>query len=321
MPPKKTQTTARKPSRKSPGTPPGKASAKVRKSRAATGQASLRAGLTDATRGERLHKVLAAAGVASRRDCEKLIADGRVRVNGEPVRASPAWADTCRDRIEVDGQLIRPERKRPFGRNLVYIALNKPRHVISTTRDPQGRTSVMDLVKVPGTKRIFPVGRLDADSTGLILMTNDGELANHLTHPRYGVPKQYEVAIRGRLTGDDMTRLKKGLYLTQQPRGGKTARATKGTMETVRLIGRRRDERRGDRTVVSVTLREGQNREIRRMLAQLGYNVRRLQRVAIGPLRLRGLAIGQWRHLTAAERRALVVVSGLGRRSGAGLGP
>ena len=321
MPPKKTRKTARKPSRKSPGSSPGKSSAKTRKKRTATGQARLPAELTDGTRGERLHKVLAAAGVASRRHCEKLIADGRVRVNGLHVKASPAWADTRRDRIEVDGKLIRPGSKTTAGKNLIYIALNKPRHVISTARDPQGRKSVMDLVKVPGAKRIFPVGRLDADSTGLILLTNDGELTNHLTHPRYGVPKQYEVVIRGRLTGDDLTRLKKGLYLAHRPRGDKTAGATKATMEAVRLISRRRDDRHGDRTVVSVTLREGQNREIRRMLAQLGYNVRRLQRVAIGSLRLRGLAIGEWRHLTAAERRALAAVGGPGRGSRQGSRP
>jgi pseudouridine synthase len=155
------------------------------------------------------------------------------------------------------------------------------------------------------------VGRLDAESTGLILLTNDGAMANHLTHPRYGVPKQYEVVIRGRLAVGDVVRLKKGLYLAQRPRNSHPLRTTKAAMEAVRIVGRRRDHTRGDQTVLSVTLREGRNREIRRMLAQLGYNVRRLQRVAIGPLRLGGLATGQWRPLRDSERRALITVARL----------
>ena len=185
--------------------------------------------LTDASRGQRLQKVLAQAGVASRRDAEALITAGQVTVNGQRVTAMPAWVDPFHDRIEVNGHPIpRPERPRSeragssrprhsrhsLGDRL-YIILHKPRRVISTSRDDAGRTSVVDLVNLPEdiARRVFPVGRLDADSTGLILLTNDGELTNQLTHPRYGVPKQYLVSIRGHLVPEDVEKLKKGLFL------------------------------------------------------------------------------------------------------------
>lgn len=272
--------------------------------------------LTDASRGQRLHKVLATAGVASRRECERLIADGHVRVNRQLVAAMPAWVDPDQDRIEVDGRIVSSGRRRPSKRALIYVALHKPKNVISTARDPQGRTCVLDLVKLPDTPatRLYPIGRLDADSTGLILLTNDGDLANRLTHPRYEVTKQYEVAIAGILNDDDVSKLTKGLYMARRGRGASQRRPAKAAMTAVKVLGRQRDRTRGDRTTLAITLTEGQNREIRRLLARLNHNVRRLKRVAIGPLKLRGLAPGQWRRLTAAERRTLMIAAGLQQR-------
>ncbi len=272
---------------------------------------------TDAARGIRLQKVLAEAGVASRRDCESLITAGRVTVNGKPVTALPAWVAPEHDRVEVDGQpLPRPSRKRTATKK-TYLLLHKPRRVLCTNRDPQGRRTVIDLVaSTEGgpaiAKRLFPVGRLDADSTGLILLTNDGQLANRLTHPRYEVAKQYRASVRGKLTEGDVQRLQRGLYLAHQASAdAKPVRVKRAAMASVKLLGHTRDRARGDRTNLLITLREGQNREIRRMLARLGHKVRRLQRIAIGPLKLKGLAVGEWRCLTASEVKRLYKAAGL----------
>lgn len=312
--------------------------------------------LTDKSRGPRLQKVLAGLGVGSRRACETMISDGHVRVNGQAVTAMPAFVDPDNDRIEVDGKLVSVLKRRPGkskaksrGQQVgkVYIAVHKPRNVISTTSDPQGRRTVMDLVKLPGLpKRMYPVGRLDADSTGLILLTNDGDLANHLTHPRYEVTKQYDVSIKGSLTDQDIKRLREGLYLASRsskarkastsrdrkgagtarqsgkqsvPQGAATVReqtpqregAKKARMSQVRRIGYEHDRARGDRTNLLITLREGQNREIRRMLARLGFKVRRLKRISVGPIKLKGLGPGRWRLLTTAEVNRLKKASKL----------
>ncbi len=255
----------------------------------------------------RLHKVLADAGVASRRKCEELILEGRVKVNGRVVSTLPAFCDPLQDRVEVDGQVVRqPRTRRAAASRLLYIALHKPKRIISTTHDDLGRTGVIDLVppELSRGQRLYPVGRLDAESTGLILLTNDGELANRLTHPRFGVTKQYRVAVRGSLTDEEVDRLKRGLHLTQ--RQGDTAVGTKrAAMEDVRRIAVQHDRDRGDRTILLVTLREGQNREIRRLIEKLGHKVKRLERTAIGPLHLKGLPSGAARPLTPPEVRAL----------------
>ena len=290
----------------------------------------------DAERGPRLQKVLAAAGVASRRDCEQMILEGRVRVNGETVTTLPVFVDPGEDRVEVDGKRIafgrgvKGEAKRHAaggvreavsggagggGADHFYIMLNKPRGVISTTQDPQGRRTVLDLVELPRGvhRRIYPVGRLDADSTGLLLLTDDGELANRLTHPRYEISKQYHLSIRGRLSDEDMQNLRNGLILARRrpPGAPKGQPARKAAMADVTLVGYQHDKAGQDRTVLDVTLKEGQNREIRRMMARLGFNVRRLQRTAIGPVQLKGLGPGKWRMLTTAERGALFRAAGL----------
>jgi len=265
----------------------------------------------DAARGIRLQKAMAEAGVASRRECEAMITEGRVTVNGKTVAALPAWVDPAEDRVEVDGRPIQKKTRKSLtggAHKPVYLLVNKPRNVISTSDDPEGRPTVLDLVDMPMKQRLFAVGRLDADSTGLLLLTNDGELSNRLTHPRYEVTKRYRVVVRGRIEEGDLARLRKGLLLAHD-RGGKVKRAA---MESVRIVKRQTDRTQGDKTLLEITLAEGQNREIRRLLARVGLKVRRLERTSIGPLKLKGLARGQWRRLDAKELGMLRKAAGLG---------
>lgn len=271
----------------------------------------------DASRGVRLQKVLAERGVAARRTCESMIEQGLVRVNGKLVTGLPAWVDPRHDQINVDGhRLSLGPASRTAGK--IYVMINKPRGVISTVRDPQGRRRVTDLVDLG--QRLYPVGRLDADSTGLIILTNDGDLTAHLTHPRYEVPKQYVAYVSGRLSTEDIQRLRRGLVLARRSSGGsgKKPEARRASAVRVRQLGHHRSRTRGEYTRLQLTLQEGQNRQVRRMLARLGHKVRRLERVAIGPLRLKGLGLGQWRSLTAGELRGLRRVAGLETGSGPG---
>lgn len=290
--------------------------------------------LTDNTRGERLQKYLAKIGVASRRQCEAFIAMGHVIVNGKPVTALPAWIDPQHDRIEVRGRLVNAPTNKPKAPvNHIYVMLNKPRAVVTTTFDPEQRMTVLDLAQLPPNlaKRVFPVGRLDADSSGLILLTNDGELANRLTHPRYGITKQYMVSLRGHLSDTDIAHLKQGLYLANpadrsKPRKGvdappatpeteaderQAARVKKAQISNVQVLSRDASRSGHERTRLIVTLKEGQNREIRRMMARLGLKVRRLQRIALGPITIKGLGIGEWRLLTTQEVAKLKKITGL----------
>lgn len=239
----------------------------------------------------RIQKLLSESGVGSRRDIEQMILDGRILVNGEIVNTLPYFV-TPRDEIMVDSQ---PVRKRAEAK--VYVLLNKPRGTVCTARDEKGydRPKAIDLVPNIGA-RVYCVGRLDEDSTGLILMTNDGELTQRLTHPRFGVDKTYVARISGNLTGPEIERLKKGLFVA----GGRTGPAA------VKVSHRGSEE-----SLVEVRISEGRNRQIRRMLAQLGHKVRRLHRTAIGPLQDKGLKIGSWRHLTPAEVTTLRKISGM----------
>lgn len=256
---------------------------------------------TDADRGERLQRVLAAAGIDSRRHCEQLIEDGRVTVNGTVVDKLPAWVDATSDRIEVDHHPIR--RVRPTERvRHHYIMLNKPAKVVSTNDDEFGRQRAIDLVDVPGKPRLFCVGRLDADSTGLLLLTTDGELANRLTHPRYEVHKTYELVVKGALEPADVKRLETGVML--HDRRDEHAHRT----NAVSLKLKRRDR---ERTHLLMQLTEGRNRQIRRMMAVLGYPVKSLKRIQLGPLKLSRLARGQWRPLTPTELAQLRKAAGL----------
>ncbi|MCH8007182.1 MAG: rRNA pseudouridine synthase [Planctomycetes bacterium] len=248
-------------------------------------------GFTDAGRGERLHKVLAAAGVASRRACETLIESGAVAVNGEVITTLPAWVDPARDRITVDGRRVKQSLRH------LHIMLFKPRGVVSTNADPQGRRRAIDLIDLPSARaRLYPAGRLDIDSSGLLLLTNDGELANRLTHPRYCVHKVYEVTVKGAVDDETVRRLEAGLFLGDR-RSGSGSRTGRSRL---RLIKRARQ-----RTLLRMELGEGRNRQIRRMLAKLGYPVTKLRRIELGPLKLKGLRVGEWRMLTAGELRAL----------------
>ncbi|MHC4219498.1 MAG: pseudouridine synthase [Planctomycetota bacterium] len=244
----------------------------------------------DPARGIRLHKALADAGVASRRACERLVAEGAVEVNGIAVTTTPAWVDPARDRITVHGKRV----KAPPAH--VYVMLFKPRGVVCTSADGEDRPRAIDLVKHPSKARLYPVGRLDIDSSGLLLLTNDGELANRLTHPRYHLTKVYEVTVTGQISDKDLERLERGLYLTGP--GGQSAAKT--ARSRLKLIRRDRN-----RTRLRLELREGRNRQIRRMMGRVGHPVRRLRRVQIGPLKLKGLRTGEWRLLTSSELIAL----------------
>ncbi len=228
--------------------------------------------------GERLQKVLAAAGIGSRRECEVLIEQGRVIVDGRVVTRLGTRVDPQRQKIQVDGEFVRVERP-------VYYLVNKPKGVLSTNRDPRGRPRAVDILSgVP--QRLFSVGRLDLESEGLLLLTNDGELTNFLTHPRYEVPKTYIVQVAGRPTPEDLAKLRKGIHLSE----GKVA------VDSVRQVGSR-----GRSTMLEIVLSEGRNREIRRMLARLDHKVMRLTRTAIGPITERGLRPGEFRKLRPDE--------------------
>ena len=249
----------------------------------------------DASRGERLQRVMADAGIASRRDCERMIEEGLVEVNGTLVTDLPAWVDAQNDRIVVDGRVLPPPAR------AIYILLNKPTRTLTSARDEPGsdRRTVLDLVQHPNSGQLFPVGRLDYDTTGLFLLTNDGELANRLTHPRYGVPKVYRALVKGRVEPEAVEALEEGVKLTDR-KDGRTVGASRTGPVEVSIV-----HREADKTVLEVTIREGRNRQVRRMLAALGFPVRKLERIAMGPLRLKGVARGDWRELNRGEVQAL----------------
>ena len=250
---------------------------------------------TDPTQGERLQRVLSQAGVASRRACEALIEEGRVEVNGRVVTRLPVFVDVSSDRIRVDGKVVSASERK------LYVMLNKPARTVTTARDEPGldRRTVFDLVDHPSGIRLFPVGRLDFETMGLLLLTNDGEMANALTHPRYGLAKTYRAIIRGRLSDDDVESIERGIYLADRKEGRSTG-ASRTARVQVEIIKRDRD-----RTTLQITLKEGRNRQVRRMLASIGYPIKKLERVAIGPLRLKGIARGAWRELSRDELRTL----------------
>lgn len=231
---------------------------------------------------ERIQKVLAAAGFGSRRACETLVEEGRVTINGRTVWELPQLVDPKEDSIRVDGKPIRPERT-------LYFMLNKPPGVYCTNTDPDGRKCAVDFIK--GVReRLFTVGRLDASSMGLLILTNDGELTQKLTHPSFQTPKTYRAEVIGDPTDADLQKLRKGVWLSE----GKTSPAV------ITVIHRDREK-----TMLEITLREGRNREIRRMLAKAGHRVRRLSRIRMGKLSTRKLPLGACRPLTTEEVRYL----------------
>jgi len=236
----------------------------------------------------RLQKVLAECGLGSRRRCEELIEAGRVMVNGKAARLGDR-VDPERDRITVDGIPLQPKGEK------VYILLNKPAGYITTARDTRGRATVMDLVHEEC--RLFPVGRLDKDTRGLLLLTNDGYLAQRLLHPSMGVEKTYLVRAEGYLSAQRLARLRKGIRLEE----GVTAPAK------VKVLARK-----GDQCLLELTIHEGKKRQIRRMCAAVGLRVVDLVRKRFGPLDLRGVAEGSYRHLTPREVASLLEMEGEG---------
>jgi 23S rRNA pseudouridine2605 synthase len=227
---------------------------------------------------ERLNKYLAHAGVGSRRHCDEMIEHGRVAVDGQVVRELGTRIDPEHQKVFVDGQPLHTE-------SLVYWLLNKPRGYLCTNHDPAGRPRAIDLVPhIP--QRVYTVGRLDEESEGLLLLTNDGDLANRLMHPRFGVFKTYRVQVAGKPGADDIQKLLQGVWLSD---GHVKARRVK------------RLKSQGESTWLEIVLSEGKNREIRRMLARLGHKVLRLQRIAIGPIKLDRLPAGKSRKLRRTE--------------------
>ncbi len=233
----------------------------------------------------RLNAYLARAGVASRRQADELISAGRVRVNGERGQLNTVVAS--RDVVEVDGRRVAPQR-------LAYVLLHKPAGVVTTARDPHGRPTVVELVGRP--ERVVPVGRLDADTTGAILLTNDGRLAHRLAHPRYGVPKVYEAEVEGSPRKEAVAALREGVELDDAV----TAPAD------IRVL-----RRRAGSTLLELTLHEGRKHQVKRMCAAVGHPVRQLHRSRYAGLELGDLAPGNWRELTPGEVAVLRRVTGL----------
>jgi 23S rRNA pseudouridine2605 synthase len=245
---------------------------------------------------ERLQKILSQAGIASRRASEQLMLDGRVTVNGITVRELGTKADPAHDDIRVDGRRVKVvERHR-------YLLLNKPRGYVTTRSDPQRRPTVIDLLR--GVREyVYPVGRLDFDSEGLLLLTNDGDLAARLTHPRHGVARVYEARVLGVPDAHDLDRLGRGIVVD----GRRTQSAD------VRLLPHGRD---ANEATVAITIREGRNRQVRNMCDAIGHPVTHLKRVAIGPLKDAKLKVGHWRELTDDEVERLRKSAALNQHKG-----
>jgi pseudouridine synthase len=246
----------------------------------------------DGGKGERLQKVLAAAGLGSRRDCEDLIREGRVEVDRQVISELGTRVDPLRQEVRVDGEALRQPQR-------LYFAVNKPTGVVTTNFDPSGRPRVIDLV--PTEDRVFAIGRLDRASEGLILVSNDGEFANRITHPRYGVDKTYLVRVAGEPTTADLDRLKKGVYLSE------------GFCRVQSITAKKRQ---GKSTDLVMVLNEGRNRELRRILARVGHKVLRLKRIAVGPIKLADLPTGAWRKLFPAEVENLLRLAKEKRKAG-----
>jgi 23S rRNA pseudouridine2605 synthase len=240
---------------------------------------------------ERLQKILARAGLASRREAERWIADGRVTVNGSVVRRLGSQADPVKDAIKVDGKRIKPAAAH------LYFALHKPPGIVTTVNDPERRPDLSQFtVRLRSKQRVFPVGRLDYNSSGLLLLTNDGELAQRLMHPRYGVAKVYRVKLSEHPDENDLASLRKGIRLED----GITAPARARVIERLKR-----------NAWVEIEIREGRNREVRRMFEALGYFVEKLIRIRIGPITLGTLAPGEMRPLIGKEVDELRRATGL----------
>lgn len=245
--------------------------------------------MTEPATGVRLQKVLAAAGIASRRASEVLISEGRVEVNSEVVLEQGRRVDPEHDVIRVDGSRIPPPRRHR------YLALNKPRGVVATMSDPEGRRTVADLIAPHSTERLFHVGRLDTDTEGLLILTNDGDFAHRLAHPSFQVPKTYIAEVNGAVGEQTLRRLRRGISLEDGP-----VQPT-----SVKIVSTA-----GDKTLLKITIQEGRNRIVRRTMEAVGHPVRRLSRIGIGPVRLGNLKVGEYRELTREELGGLLDLTG-----------
>lgn len=266
------------------------------------------AGKQPATKGKgtgdgrvRLQRLMADAGVASRRACEEMIEGGRVSVNGEFIIKLPVLVDPMHDVVEIDGRRIdlRDAAMRKNASRLVYVMLYKPRATLTTMDDPASRRTVAELVQHYSGARLYPVGRLDFDTMGLVLMTNDGELANALTHPKFGVHKTYRAIVKGQLSQSEVDAIRSDIDAADRE-SGQTVGRTRASGVDLTVV--RTD---ATRTIMDITLSEGRQQTLRSTLARLGCPVRKLVRIAMGPVVLKGLRLGEWRDLTPAEVSAL----------------
>jgi 23S rRNA pseudouridine2605 synthase len=237
---------------------------------------------------DRVQKILSRAGVASRRASEQLMRDGRVTVNGTVVRTLGAKADPARDDIRVDGRHVKVATRHR------YLLLNKPRGYVTTRSDPQGRPTVIDLLRGVA-EYVYPVGRLDFDSEGLIMLTNDGDLAARLTHPRHGVPRVYVAQVTGIPDDHDLRRLSRGIVIDGRRTAPATVKLQRGR------IGRDGGSKDSRAASLIITVREGRNRQVRKMCEAIGHPVLRLKRIAIGPIKDAKLKPAEWRDLTKEE--------------------
>ena len=245
----------------------------------------------DEARGERLARFLAHAGIASRRHAEELIASGRVQVNGVAVTTQGTRIDPEQDVVTLDGQRVQGETQH------VYVLLHKPTGYVSTAHDPQGRPTVLDLLPSELRRlRVYPVGRLDSDTSGLLLLTNDGDFAQHLTHPRYSTEKHYEALVKGCPSPSALQQLRRGVTIREDD--GSLYTTAPSRVRLVRHIG--------ENCLLAITLHEGRKRQVRRRLSVVGHAVRQLTRVGVGSLTLKGVPVGKWRYLTEMERTSLI---------------
>lgn len=242
---------------------------------------------------ERIQKVLANAGVDSRRAIEEMVLMGRVSVNGEIRKELPILVNPEKDEIEVDGEPVRLKIERATKR--VYVLMNKPKGVYCTNVAQGAQRRAIDLLPVNFPYRVYPVGRLDADSRGLLLLTNDGDLTNQLTHPKYGISKTYIAEVEGYVSAEVIEELNKGIWLAD-----KAGHGFKTMPSHVKILNRNRDS-----SSLEISIREGRNRQVRRMLSSLNHEVKRLTRVQMGRLTLQGVGPGKWRFLTTQEVRSL----------------
>jgi pseudouridine synthase len=240
---------------------------------------------------DRIQKILAEAGIESRRHVEEMVLQGRIAVNGEMVTRLPVLVDPAVDRIDIDGQRVHLPEKAATSKQKIYILMNKPRGVYCTNVAQGEQKRAIDLLPPEIDQRVYPVGRLDAESRGLLLLTNDGDLTQQLTHPKFGVVKTYTVVVDGFVKPETVERMSEGIWLADPKKGGfKTGRTW------IKMV-----KRSGKNSVLQITIKEGRNRQVRRMLAKVGHKVRELTRIKIGPLELGRLKPGEFRLLAPRE--------------------